>query len=149
MFSRIARLFKAIWQPEYACRIGAAPLHSFYYAGTGGALPWPLCENGAAVSFQAPKIPIVSGNVLGCVSLAEHGAGITQSYDFVVADRIKSGRLVEVLPFMRGCGRAFSLIYPPHPHLPRAARALIDFLVVDSTLRQSALVKTNGQIHRK
>ncbi len=105
----------------------------FIMPGTGRALAWPLSENGAAVSFQAPKSLIVSGDVLGCVSLAEQGAGITQSYDFIVADRLKNGRLHEVLPALRGRSRVFSLIYPPHPHLPRATRALIDFLVEDST----------------
>jgi DNA-binding transcriptional LysR family regulator len=109
----------------------------FIMPSTGKTLPWALRDAGQEVSFEnfgtrsasgEAKMLVVSEDVLGCVALAEHGAGITQSYDFVVAERLRSGKLVELLPHTRGCSRRFSLIYPPHRHLSRATRALIAFL---------------------
>ena len=70
----------------------------------------------------------VSEDVLGVVSLAEQGMGLCQLYDFVVQERIRSGRLVEVLPQFRGHANRFSLIYPPHRRLSAASRALIEIL---------------------
>jgi DNA-binding transcriptional LysR family regulator len=105
----------------------------FIMPGTGKALPWPLREQGHDVEFADfgsanAHALVVSEDVLACVALAEHGAGITQSYEFVLAERLRSGKLVEVLAHTRGRSRRFSLIYPPHRHLSRATRALIEFL---------------------
>ncbi|MGO4779571.1 LysR family transcriptional regulator, partial [Lysobacter sp. 2RAB21] len=52
-----------------------------------------------------------------------------QTYDFIVADRLQRGHLVEVLPQLRGRSRPFSLIYAPHRRLSAASRALIDLMV--------------------
>ncbi|MNC67958.1 hypothetical protein D3C75_1185040 [compost metagenome] len=45
------------------------------------------------------------------MSLAESGLGICQAYDFIVAERIARGTLVEIMPELRGRLRVFSLIY--------------------------------------
>jgi len=70
----------------------------------------------------------VSEDVLGVVSLAEQGMGLCQLYEFVVQERLRSGRLVEVLTELRGHTNRFSLIYPPHRRLSAASRALIEIL---------------------
>lgn len=75
---------------------------------------------------------LVSDDVLGVVSLAEQGIGICQSYDFIVEDRLRRGRLVELLPQLRGRSRPFSVIYAPHRRLSAASRALIDMLARES-----------------
>jgi DNA-binding transcriptional LysR family regulator len=67
--------------------------------------------------------------VLGVVSLAEHGAGICQTYDFIARDRLQRGTLVELLPQLRGRSRPFSVVYAPHRRQPAAARALVELLV--------------------
>ena len=74
----------------------------------------------------------VSDDVLGVVSMAQSGAGICQTYDFIVRDRIQAGTLVELLPHLRGRTRPFSVIYAPHRRLSAASRALIDMLVAST-----------------
>ncbi|GAB3395748.1 hypothetical protein GCM10027514_43760 [Azotobacter armeniacus] len=54
---------------------------------------------------------------------------MSQTYDFVVRERIQCGQLVELLPQLRGRTRPSSVIYAPHRRLSAASRALIDVLV--------------------
>lgn len=101
---------------------------AFVMPSTGRIAAWWLREDGRDLDWAPPAPWLVSDDVLGVVSLAEQGVGICQSYDFVVADRLQRGRLVEVLPQLRGRSRPFSLIYPPHRSLSAPARALIDLM---------------------
>jgi DNA-binding transcriptional LysR family regulator len=100
----------------------------FVMPSSGRVAPWALREEGRDLDWPPPTRIEISDDVLGVVSLAEHGVGICQSYDFIVRERIERGRLVEVLPQTRGRSRMFSLIYAPHRRLSAAARALIDAL---------------------
>ncbi|HEY9102875.1 LysR family transcriptional regulator [Chitinimonas sp.] len=100
----------------------------FVMPSTGRIGPWWFRIDGQDVDWPAVPAVEVSDDVLAVVSLAEHGLGICQSYDFIVQDRIALGRLVEVLPALRGRSRPFSLIYAPHRRLSAAARALIEVL---------------------
>jgi DNA-binding transcriptional LysR family regulator len=102
----------------------------FILPSTGKRMPWELLVDGENIEWTPPARISVSEDVLGCVSLAEHGAGIAQTFDFVVETSLAAGRLNEVLPETRGRSRRFSLIYVPHRQLPPATRALIDFLTV-------------------
>lgn len=70
----------------------------------------------------------VSDDVLGVVSLAVAGVGIAQSYDFIVRGQLASGRLVELLPQLRGRTRPFSVLYAPHHRQSGATRAMIALL---------------------
>ncbi|EKF65768.1 lysR substrate binding domain protein [Serratia plymuthica A30] len=65
---------------------------------------------------------------MGVVSLAEQGIGICQSYEFIVHDRMENGRLVEILPHLRGRSRPFSVVYAPHRRQSPATRAMIELL---------------------
>lgn len=101
----------------------------FIMPSTGRAAAWLFRDGDADVDWTPPAPGIeVSDDVLGVVSLAEHGAGICQTYDFIAAERTRQGRLVELLPQLRGRSRPFSVIYAPHRRLPPPARALIDTL---------------------
>ncbi len=126
-----------IASPEYLQRRGVPRIVAdlathdclpFVLPSTGKQMHWELRVDGEDVDWIPPARIAVSDDVLGCVSLAEHGAGIAQTFDFVVAAPLADGRLVEVLPQTRGRSRRFSLIYVPHRQLPPAMRALIDFL---------------------
>lgn len=101
---------------------------AFVMPSTGRIAAWWLREDERELDWTPPAPLLVSDDVLGVVSLAEQGVGICQSYDFVVADRLQRGSLVEVLPQLRGRSRPFSLIYPPHRSLSAPARALIDLM---------------------
>lgn len=101
----------------------------FVMPSTGRVAPWVFRVDGEDVDWVPPARLEVSDDVLGVVSLAEHGVGICQSYDFIVRERIERGRLIEVLTELRGRSRPFSLIYAPHRRLSAASRTLIDVLV--------------------
>ncbi|MNF32434.1 LysR substrate binding domain protein [compost metagenome] len=83
----------------------------FLIPSTGRALPWQLCEGGVDVDWMPEAALEVTDDPLGVVSLAESGLGICQAYDFIVAERIARGTLVEIMPELRGRLRVFSLIY--------------------------------------
>jgi DNA-binding transcriptional LysR family regulator len=114
--------------PETLSELAMHACIPFILPSTGKRLPWPLRLDGEDIEWAPPSHLCVADDVLGCVSLAEHGAGITQSYDFVVAQALHAGRLREVLPQTRGRSRRFSLLYAAHRRLSPATRALIEFL---------------------
>lgn len=100
----------------------------FVMPRTGRHGTWSFSVNGADVEWQPDAVLEVTDDVLGTVSLAEQGIGICQTYDFVVRERLASGRLVELLPEQAGRTRPFSLVYAPHRHQSAATRALISAL---------------------
>lgn len=123
--------------PAYLHRLGTPQtlddLHRhmclpFILPRTGRIAPWVFREDERDVDWL-PASPIeTSDDVLGVVSLAEHGMGICQSYEFIVRDKIQRGQLVEVLPHLRGRSRPFSVIFAPHRRQSAATRAMIDLL---------------------
>lgn len=70
-----------------------------------------------------------SEDLLGGVTLARHGAGLFQTYRFMVERELAEGSLVEVLQPYGGRSRPFSLLYPHSRHVPLRLRAFIDFLL--------------------
>ncbi|MDU3303917.1 MAG: LysR family transcriptional regulator, partial [Enterobacter ludwigii] len=86
----------------------------FILPRTGRIAPWVFREDERDVDWLPASTIETSDDVLGVVSLAEHGMGICQSYEFIVQDRIQRGQLVEVLPHLRGRSRPFSVIFAPH-----------------------------------
>jgi len=123
--------------PDYLRRAGTPrsvdelPAHAclpFVMPSSGRIGPWLFCEQGIDREWIPEARVQVSDDVLGTVSLAEHGMGICQTYDFIVRERIQSGRLVPLLEQSGGRSRPFSVIFPPHRQLSAASRALIDFL---------------------
>ena len=68
------------------------------------------------------------------MTLAKSGAGLFQSYRFVVEKELADGSLVEVLSNFAGRSRPFSLLFPHGGLLPSRVRAFVDFLF-DKTQR--------------
>ena len=127
--------------PEYLQRAGipqglddlaAHVCLPFEMPSTGRIAQWQFRDGDRDIDWTPESTLRVSDDVLGVVSLAEHGAGLCQTYDFIVADRLQRGRLIEVLPQLRGRSRPFSLIYAPHRRLSAASRALIDLMVEEA-----------------
>lgn len=100
----------------------------FVIPRTGRLASWAFREDGQDIDWSPNSTIEISDDMLGVVSLAEHGLGICQSYEFIVQDRIASGRLVEVLPALRGRTRPFSAVYVPHRRQSVATRAMIELL---------------------
>jgi DNA-binding transcriptional LysR family regulator len=104
----------------------------FIMPRTGRIAPWVFRVGERDVDWLPASTVETSDDVLGVVSLAEHGMGICQSYEFIVRERIQRGQLVEVLPQLRGRSRPFSLIYAPHRRQSAATRAMIALLTADA-----------------
>ena len=99
---------------------------TFLMPSTGRPGPWVFRSGDEVMEWQPSTAMAVSEDIPGLVSLAEQGLGLCQIYDFVAWEHIDSGRLVEVVPELRGHTGRFSLIYPPHRRLSAASRAMIE-----------------------
>ena len=128
--------------PEYIQRMGTPQSLDdlrqhmclpFVMPRTGRLAPWVFRDGQRDVDWLPASFLEISDDVLGVVSLAEQGIGICQSYEFIVRDRMEHGRLVEVLPQLRGRSRPFSVVYAPHRRQSAAARAMIDLLTANAT----------------
>jgi DNA-binding transcriptional LysR family regulator len=69
-----------------------------------------------------------NGAMLAALAIA--GAGINLEPDFIVADDIRTGRLVALLPGYTPPAINISAAYPSRRHLSAKVRSFIDFLVV-------------------
>lgn len=114
--------------PQTLAELAGHACIPFIMPRSGRVAPWALRDGGRDVDWAVPSGIRVSDDVLGVVSLAMAGAGICQSYDFIVREHLAAGRLVEVLPQLRGRSRPFSVLYAPHRRQSGAVRALIALL---------------------
>lgn len=101
----------------------------FVLPSTGQVVPWLIRQHKQDVEQTLPGALRCSDDILGPVTLAKHGAGIAQTYRFIVKQDLREGLLKEVLPSLGGATRSFSLLYPSNRHMPLRVRVLIDFLV--------------------
>lgn len=101
----------------------------FDLPSSGRRIAWLFRDQGKDVEIAGDGGYVLSEDVLGGVTLARHGAGLFQTYRFIVEDDLRHGRLVAVLPAFGGRSRPFSLLYPHGRHLPLRVRSFIDFLV--------------------
>ncbi|MDH4585712.1 LysR family transcriptional regulator [Pseudomonas sp. BN415] len=96
---------------------------------SGRRISWLFTDNGKEREILATGNYCCSDDVLGGVTLARHGAGLFQTYRFIVEKELEEGSLVEVLPEFGGRSRPFTLLYPHGRHVPLRLRAFIDFLM--------------------
>lgn len=102
----------------------------FALPSSGRTVPWLFHPPG-----EAPVELLTAGHlrceddILAPVTLARAGAGLTQTYRFLVEDALRTGALEEVLGDCAGASRPFTLLYPANRQLPARVRAVIDFLV--------------------
>ncbi|AVJ27981.1 LysR family transcriptional regulator [Achromobacter spanius] len=124
--------------PEYLRRRGtpqsledlaAHECIQFDRPSSGRRIPWTFQVDGEAVDIVTDGAYGTGEDVLGGVTLARAGAGLFQTYRFVVEDDLREGRLAEVLPQHGGSTRPFVLLYPHARHVSRRVRAFVDFLV--------------------
>lgn len=101
----------------------------FDLPSTGRKIPWVFMVDGAAVDLFTSGGLSCAEDVLGIVTLARSGAGIAQTYRFIVEQDLRSGALVELLPQLGGATRPFILLFPHARHLSLRVRTFVDFLV--------------------
>jgi DNA-binding transcriptional LysR family regulator len=101
----------------------------FELPSTGRNLPWVFNRNGGLDEITTRGGHGSSGDALAGVTLARHGAGVFQTYRFIVEKDIADGTLKEMLTPYGGCSRPFILLYPHGRHLSLRVRCFVDFLM--------------------
>ncbi len=101
----------------------------FELPSSGRRITWLFSEHGKDREILAAGNYCCSDDVLGGVTLAKNGAGLFQTYRFIVERDLEDGALVEVLQDFGGRSRPFTLLYPHGRHVPLRLRAFIDFLI--------------------
>jgi len=124
--------------PEYLRRAGRPKALSdleqheciqFALPSSGRQIPWLFKEDGHEKEILAAGHYSCAEDVLAGVTLAKAGAGLFQSYRFVVDKELAQGELVEVLQPFAGRSRPVSLIYPHGRLLPSRVRAFVEFIL--------------------
>ncbi|WBS02169.1 LysR family transcriptional regulator [Pseudoduganella sp. SL102] len=121
---------RAAGAPQALGDLSRHPCMQFELPSTGRKIPWLFHEGGMVREVVTTGPYTCSDDVLGIATLARHGAGLTQTYRFIVADDLARGELVELLPEHGGTSRPFYLLYPHARHLPLRVRTFIEFLTV-------------------
>ena len=101
----------------------------FELPSTGRRIPWDFQQDGKPVEVVTDGGYCCAEDVLGVATLARHGAGLVQTYRYIVEQDLERGGLVELLPQHGGTSRPFILLYPHARHLSLRVRTLVDFLV--------------------
>ncbi|WP_175745555.1 LysR family transcriptional regulator [Burkholderia ambifaria] len=123
--------------PDYLKRAGVPravdDLHAheciqFELPSSGRPIPW-LFNDGTEIEIATTGGYGTSGDVLAGVTLARSGAGLFQTYRFIVERDLREGTLAEVLSGQGGRSRPFMLLYPHARYLSSRVRVFVDFLV--------------------
>ena len=139
----IARLLEdarlvVVATPSYLKRAGTPhaledlPNHEciqYELPSNGRRISWLFQVDGKEREFAGEAGYSCSDDVLGGVTLAKHGAGLFQTYKFIVEEELANGSLVEVLQPYGGRSRPFTLLYPHGRYVPHRVRAFVDFLL--------------------
>jgi DNA-binding transcriptional LysR family regulator len=141
----------AIASPAYLARAGlprtlddleAHDCIQFDLPSSGRPIPWLFKENGQDTEVFSTGNYNCAEDVLAGVTLARAGAGLFQTYRFIVEQDLAEGRLVEVLHAYAGRSRPVSLIYPHSRMLPSRVRAFVDFMTDPARRQDNAATKT-------
>lgn len=95
--------------------------------GTGELYRWELEKDGQEYVVDVEWALIASETTLA-LEVVESGVGVTYCQEGRAADKLKSGKLVEVLPDWSSYGPSFHLYYPSRRQLPEALRALLSMI---------------------
>nr|WED69037.1 LysR substrate-binding domain-containing protein [Pectobacterium colocasium] len=117
---------------------------SFSLPRTGRIVPWRFRLEGKDVEMSLPGRTHCHGDVLGPVSLARQGAGITQTYFYVVERDLQEGSLKVVLKDYGGRRGLMSVMYPAHRYMPVRVRKFIDFLIEKLLLNKPFIKKESN-----
>ncbi|WP_407353194.1 LysR family transcriptional regulator [Luteimonas sp. R10] len=100
----------------------------FVLPSTGQRVPWLFHNRGHDIDLVTAGAFRCSEDLLGISTLALHGAGVVQTYRFIVEQELADGRYVELLAAYGGRSRPFSIVYPATRHMPLRLRAFVDFI---------------------
>jgi DNA-binding transcriptional LysR family regulator len=100
----------------------------FELPSTGRKIPWLLMDKGAVSEVYTSGSYTISEDIMGIATLARNGAGLVQTYRFILEEDLARGSLVELMPAYGGATRPFYLLYPHARHLSLRVRTFVDFL---------------------
>ncbi len=109
----------------------------FLLPRTGQPVPWVFHQNGEEIEVATRGKVQFSADILGPATLARHGGGLLQTYQFIVEQDLTSGALVRVMTNFEGASRPFSLLYPSNRNVSHRVRVLIDFLLHRLSIKQT------------
>lgn len=112
----------------------------FVLPSTGRPVPWLFRVQGVDEERLTQGGYRCEEEVLGGVTLARAGAGLYQTYRFIVEEDLRKGHLVSVLAPFGGRARPFSLLYPHGRFMPLRVRCFVDFLLAQGLGAGSASV---------
>lgn len=115
--------------PQTLDDLGRHDCIQFELPSSGRRITWLFNDDGEQREVVSAGGSTCSDDVLGGVTLAKHGAGLFQTYRFIVERELAEGSLVEVLQAFAGRSRPFTLLYPSGRHMPLRLRAFIDFIM--------------------
>jgi len=106
-------------------------------------MAYSLWDNLEELRCQGPEGPvrvriqprILSNNGETCRKIALQGGGILLQPSFIMADDVREGRLVELLPQYQFDNLGIYVVYPSRRQLPLKVRAMIDYL--SQTMRKA------------
>ena len=99
------------------------------YAYSSGGNVWRFVDASRAVHEVKAGGPVHANNGEVLCALARAGVGVALEPDFIVADDIRDGRLVALLPGYIAPAINIHAAYPSRRHLSAKVRVFIDFLV--------------------
>ncbi|MNO98179.1 HTH-type transcriptional regulator DmlR [compost metagenome] len=86
-------------------------------------------DAGRSAVFETHGTPLlVSDNASILRAFAVQGAGVALLPEWLVADDLASGQLLDALPAYRFARQSVYALYPASRHVPRKVRAWIDFI---------------------
>jgi DNA-binding transcriptional LysR family regulator len=110
----------------------------FDLPSSGRQISWLFKQDGQDRELFLPGNYSCSDDVLAGVTLAKAGAGLFQTYRFIVEKELAEGSLVEVLQAYGGRSRPYSLLYPHGRLLPSRVRVFVEFLMEQTAALQAA-----------
>jgi len=116
-------------RPQALSDLGQHECIQFALPSSGRQIPWLFQLDGREKEMLLASHYSCSEDVLAGVTLARAGAGLFQTYRFVVEKDLAEGVLVEVLQPFAGRSRPISLMYPHGRLLPSRVRAFVDFIL--------------------
>lgn len=100
---------------------------SYSYWSAGSEWTFHAADGSAVVVRTRARIHANNGDT--CRAAALDHQGIILQPDFLVADDLRRGDLIELMPAYRAMTLGIHAVYPSRKHLPIKTRRLIDFLV--------------------
>ncbi len=130
-------------EPRRIDELGAHAAVAFRMPTSGRQRPWQLRQGGREVELQpAHRVQVNDGE--GLVAAVCLGLGLCQFPDYMVADELASGALVEVLPDCRPAPLPISAVVPSGRLLPPRVKLLLDTLESLRQRQQQTMARAPG-----